>query len=330
MKKFIAVLAILSIILTLASCNKNDSDIKEIVLGDEVESVVLTTVEGENITCTAETGFYEIFDKIYSRGRAGERYSYTAETKKGDDSKSFTTANIYYYDDFTKGCFFEANVKKEGDDAAAVIEEYTYTNQSADGQYENIIYSSYTYKDEKAFGGTALDADGFKVYASEEYPLRPAEGTELADMAVRASLSKLLILSPELFQHINPVETNDKTYNFDEFITREYKLYENYIVFKQTAPFINLSNNMMIGNNPDILYASFSSADCSITQEAYCNIETGEIELIKVYGDTLWYVPEYWGIKIEINMQIYIHDVDEGEIQKKIDKLIDYVKANAE
>ena len=62
MKKFIAVLAILSIILTLASCNKNDSDIKEIVLGDEVESVVLTTVEGENITCTAETGFYEIFE----------------------------------------------------------------------------------------------------------------------------------------------------------------------------------------------------------------------------------------------------------------------------
>lgn len=330
MKKIIAVLAILSIILTLASCNKNDSDIKEIVLGDEVESVVLTTVDSENISCTAETGFYEIFDKVYSRGRAGERYSYIAETKKGDDSKSFTTANIYYYDDFTKGYFMETNVKKEGDDAAAVIEEYTYTNQLANDQLEKIIYNSYTYKDEKAFGGTVLDADGFKVYASEEYPLTPAEGTELADMAVRASLSKRLILSPELFQHINPFETNDKTYNFDEFITREYKLYENYIVFKQTAPFINLSNNMMIGNNPDILYASFSSADCSITQEAYCNIETGEIELIKVYGDTLWYSLEYLGQKVEINVQVYINDVAEGEIQKKIDKLIDYVKANAE
>lgn len=328
MKKFIAVLALLSIILSLASCNKNDSDIKEIVLGDEIESVVLTTVDGENITCTAETGFYEIFDKVYSRGRAGERYSYIAETKKGDDSKSFTTTNIYYYSDFTK--FMETNVKKEGDDAAAVIEEYTYTNQSANGQLTKFIYNSYTYKDEKAFGGTVLDADGYKVYASEEYPLTPAEGTELADMAVRASLSKRLILSPELFQHINPFETNDKTYNFDEFITREYKLYENYIVFKQTAPFINLSNNMMIGNNSDILYASFSSADCSITQEAYCNIETGEIELIKVYGDTLCFSPEYWGIKIEINMQIYIHDVDEDELRIKIDKLIDYVESNAE
>ena len=113
-------------------------------------------------------------------------------------------------------------------------------------------------------------------------------------------------------------------------MTREYKLYENYIVFKQTAPFINVSKNMVLGNDPEVLFASFSSTDCSITQEAYCNIKTGKIECIKVYGDTLWYRPEYWGTKMEINMQVYIHDVAENEIQKKIDKLIDYVKANAE
>ena len=293
MKKFIAVLSILSIILTLSSCNKNDSDIKEIVLGDEVESVVLTTVEGENITCTAETGFYEIFDKVYSRGRAGEKYSCTAETKLGDNSKSFTNMNVYYYDDFTKGCFIETNVKKEGDDAVAVIEEYDYTNQSADGQFEKINFNSYTYKDEKAFGGVVIGNDG-KVYASEEYPLIPAEGTELADMQVRAGYSKMLILSPELFQSYEPYEANSKTYDLNEFITREYKLYENYIVFKQTAPFINLSKNMVLGNDPELLFAAFSNTECSITQEAYCNVQTGKIELIKVYGDTLWYVRQYW------------------------------------
>ena len=330
MKKFIAVLAILSIILTLASCNKNDSDIKEIVLGDEVESVVLTTVEGENITCTAETGFYEIFDKVYSRGRAGERYSYIAETKLGDNSKSFTNMNVYYYDDFTKGYFVESEVKKEGDDTVAVTEEYTYSNQSADNQREMINFGSYSYKDEKAFGGTVLDANGYKVYASEEYPLIPAPDTEFGDMHARAGYVKMLALSPELFQSYEPYEANGKTYDLNEFVTREYKLYENYIVFKQTAPFINVSKNMVLGNDPEILFAAFSNTECSITQEAYCNIKTGKIECIKVYGDTLWYMPQYWGMKMEINVQVYINDVTETKIQQKIDKLIEYVKTSAE
>ena len=325
MKKFIAVLTILSIILTLASCNKNDSDIKEIVLGDEVESVVLTTVEGENITCTAETGFYEIFNKVYSLIRSGEKYSYTAETKLGDNSKSFTNMDIYRLAD---GFLKETKVKKEGDDAVALIEEYSYSKTSADNTSEMIYFNNYTYKEEKAFGGTVNDANGYKVYASDEYPLTPGGDTELADMYVRANLLMRIAFTSELFQAVEPYEANGKTYDFNDVITREYKLYENYIVFKQTAPFID--THIGVGLDAALLYASFANAECSITQEAYCNVQTGEIEMIKIYGDTLWYSLGYIGEKVEINVQVYINDVAEDEIQKKIDKLIDYVKANAE
>ena len=138
MKKIIAVLALLSIILSLASCNKNDQDnseeTKEIVLGNEVDSVVLTTVEGENITVDTGADFYEIFNKVKFWNKSEKKYSYTAETKLDDNSKSFTTMNIYYpaNPSFTSGSLLEAKVKKEGDDAVAVIEEYSYSKESAD------------------------------------------------------------------------------------------------------------------------------------------------------------------------------------------------------
>ena len=332
MKKIIAVLAILSIILSLAACNVNDQDdaeeTKEIVLGDEVESVVLTTVEGENITIDTGADFYEIFNKVKFWNKSEKKYSYTAETKLDDNSKSFTTMNIYYPDDFTKGYFIETNVKKEGDDAVAVIEEYSYSKESADNKREMIIFNNYTYKEEKAFGGSVSDANGYKVYVSDEYPIMPEAGSELNDMLVRANHLKMIAVNSQLFQPLEPYEANGKTYDFNDVITREYKLYENYIVFKQTAPFINV--NIGAGLDAAIMYALFTNTDCSVTQEAYYNVHTGEIEMIKIYGNTLLYAAGYAGQKMEINMQMYIHDITDAEIQQKVDTLINYVKTSAE
>ena len=82
--------------------------------------------------------------------------------------------------------------------------------------------------------------------------------------------------------------------------------------------------------DPKITYESLLNTDCSITQEAYYNIKTGEIELIKVYGNTEWHFSEYLGDNLEINMEIYIHDIDEAEYTKKITDLMDYVKLNSD
>ena len=334
MKKIIAVLALLSIILSLASCNVNDQDdaeeTKEIVLGNEVESVVLTTFDEENITIDTGADFYEIFNKVKFWNKSEKKYSYTAETKLDDNSKSFTTMNIYYPAEanFTSGSLLEAKVKKEGDDAVAVIEEYSYSKESADNKREMIIFNNYTYKEEKAFGGSVSDANGYKVYVSDEYPVMPEVGSELNDMLVRANHLKMIAVNSQLFQPVEPYESNGKTYDFNDVITREYKLYENYIVFKQTAPFINV--NIGAGLDAAIMYALFTNTDCSVTQEAYYNVHTGKIEMIKIYGNTLLYAAGYAGQKMEINMQMYIHDITDAEIQQKVDTLIDYVKTSAE
>ena len=88
--------------------------------------------------------------------------------------------------------------------------------------------------------------------------------------------------------------------------------------------------SVTLGFDAAIMYAAFTNTDCSVTQEAYCNVHTGEIEMIKIYGNTLWYAPGYAGQKMEINMQMYIHDITDAEIQQKVDTLIDYVKTSAE
>ena len=70
MKKIIIALLVLSIIFSFAACDiidlggLNIAKTKNIVLGKEVESVVLTTSEGEKITCEQGTDFYEIFNKV--------------------------------------------------------------------------------------------------------------------------------------------------------------------------------------------------------------------------------------------------------------------------
>ena len=78
----------------------------------------------------------------------------------------------------------------------------------------------------------------------------------------------------------------------------------------------------------ELLYHRWSNSNDSITQEAYCNVKTGEIELIKVYGETVG-TTVYIGQYIEINMQMYIHNFGETEINQKVDTIIKYIKSNA-
>ena len=74
----------------------------------------------------------------------------------------------------------------------------------------------------------------------------------------------------------------------------------------------------------------FSAADCSVTQEAYCNVKTGEVELIKVYGNTLWHVPGRTGQNVELDMQIYIYDNAAKEGEKKADRFVEYIVSNSD
>lgn len=342
MKKLISAFALLTIIFSITSCGKEDKvdsesdfsrmlgkydilETKDIVLGNEVDSVDFTTKTGEKITVDNTADFYEIFDKVgFELYESGKKYSCTAETKLGDQSKSFINMNVYVLGGTD---LYEFRTKKEADDNVASIYEY------ASGKLVNDVlqqkeFCLYTYKNEKAFGGTERDKNGVVLYASDAYPITPQTDTELLEMMARSTRLRVTSLFADFFECYEPYETDDKTIDFNEFVTREYKLYENYIVFKQTAPFLDLQSPG--GQNLDILYAQLNSTNFSITHEAYCNVETGEIELIKVYGETLWHSPEYLNIKLEINMQMYVYNINESKFNEKVDDLIDYIKSKVD
>lgn len=331
MKKIIAIFSMFSILFSLTACNQpaqsdfNIAEIKKILLGKEVNSVVLTTSAGEKITYDTTADFYDIFNKVDFAYEAGEKYSYIAEMKLHDQSKSFIEMNAYYLQDAD---FYEFRTKKEGDNAVATMEEYAYQKQTEENTLEMSTFCRYTYKDEKAFGGSEMNANGYVIYSSDAYPLIPQSGTELCEMQARSGNLRALVQWTDFFQNYEPFEAGGKTYDYNEFITREYTLYENYIVFKQTAPFLHV--NIGLGQDLYLLYMQFLNADCSITQEAYCNVKTGEIEYVKVYGNTIFHTPEFWGRNLELNMQLYIHDIGESEGQQKVDNLIHYVKSNAD
>lgn len=331
MKKIIAALLFLSILLSLSACNTDGAssdpydifETREIVLGNAVDSVELTTKTGEKITVDHTADFYELFATLGLADEDGKKYSCTAQTQLPDQSKSFINMNIYRFADVR---YYDARVKKDGDENVAFGEEYSYVKKLENGKFDQSAFNRYTYQDELAFGGMENGENGYVPYASTAYPILPEAGTELADMQARMHYLKSLLHTLELFKRYEPYEANGSTYDYNEFVTEEYTLYENYIVFKQTAPFLTI--NAVPGQDGALLYAQFANSDCSITKEVYVNVKTGEVELIKVYGDTLWHVPSNVGRKLEMDMQLYIHDVEVSEAQKKADALIDYVKSN--
>ena len=338
MKKILIIFSLFLITFSLFSCNKQNNhnddalepldkfDIvktKEIVLGNAVDSVTLTTREGEKITINNTANFFEIFNKIGFEYEDGKMYSCSAEIKLQDKEKAFVNMNNYNIDG---AGFFEFRVKKDGDDAVAAVEEYSYQKQLENNKLEGSMFSRYIYKGEKAFSGFERGENGNITYKSDAYPATPEFGTELYDMQFSSNYLRSLFYFIDFFECYEPHVTSSKTYDFNELATREYKLYENYIVFKQTAPFLNADYASAM--DPQIAYLSLLNSECSVIQEAYCNIETGEIELIKVYGNTAWHTGEYWGKNLEINMQIYVHDIGNLEGEKKIANLVNYVKSN--
>lgn len=323
---------LISLFLSLISCNKkkevgkdsnlkdstdefNVAETKEIILGNAVDSVVFTTRAGEKIIIDQTEDFYEILEKIgeLDKFEIGKKYSYIAETQLENQSKFFVNGNVYYMDGAQ---FREFRTRKDGKDAFATEEVYDYQIQLGNGDSKSFV--RIMYEDDKAFGGVENTENGQKVYRSDSFPMMPQQGSELGEMYTTTHF---------LLSGFSCSGSFDEHGQYETFVTREYELYENYIVFKQTAPFLYTS--VGVGQDPNLLYVLFSNTNCSITQEAYYNVKTGEIELIKLYGNTSWYTPEYFGKNLEIILNIYIHDIDKIECEQKIDNLIDYVKSNS-
>ena len=330
MKKIIAAFLLVSTFLSLASCNLINGDrfdiaeTKKITLGKEVDSVSLT-IGGEEVTFDYSADFYEIFDKV-SLGfdKDGRKYSYIAEMRLEDESLYYVNMNAYYIDD---GTYYESRSKKDGEAAFASIDEYFYSRYSeADKIHERKTFGRYVYMDDMAIGGMEYGTNGNTTYSTGLYPLMPNTSSEMGKLYNRSCRVRNLVAYTAFFDKF---ENGEGTKDLNELVDREYKLYKNYIVFKQTATVLNLPIHP--GQDPDISYALLGNSDYSITQEAYYNLGTGEFDLVKMYGKSvLTTYGEYLLKEFEIDMSIYLHSDAEAEGTKKLNKFIDNVKTVCE
>ena len=328
MKRNIAILFLFSMILSLISCTTPKDDIFEsndIVLGNEVNSVEITTDDGEKITFDNTADFFDIFNEIEFEFEEGKKYSFDAEMQLQDQPKFYIKSNVYYLDE---AVFREFETKRDRDIIAAWGEEYFVEEFSEDSGNVNMSFHRYEYLYEKAFGSMENNKNGTVSHTSNSYPMIPAYDTELGKRHYDFEKFHSVVQYAEFFKHYELENDGTRTIDYNELAKREYKLYENYIVLKQTAPFLSLA--ALGGYDPQIKYLSVKGADCSVTQEAYYNIKTGEIELIKVYGNTKFHTLEYLQRELKIDMEIYIYDIDKAELQEKVDALIDYVKSNVD
>lgn len=326
MKKIIAILSLISILFSFSACRNNPFDqrpdyLKErkIVLGDEVTSVDFTSKNGEKTTFYNTDDFYTILDKISVEYENGKKYVFDAKMKLNDESASFINLDWYRYeDDYLQ----KYKINNEGDRNVALIDKY-------ETQGWDIHFTRYGYKDEEAFCGAERQTSGGSrtEYSSSKYPKVPDVDTELGQMMFLADDFDYFMGAADLFRYYDVPTTAEV--NMNELISVEYKLYKNYIVLKQTAPFITVQFPNF-SYDEYVFYKQAQASDCSIVQEAYCNVKTGEIELIRIYGDTTMHTLNHWGDKWEVDIKVYVYDIDEAEFKKEVDELIDYVKSNAD
>lgn len=326
MKKIIAVFSLISILFCFSSCKNNPFDkrpdyLKErdIVLGDRVDSVEFTSENGEKTTFFATDDFYTVLDKIDLDYTNGKKLVLDAKIQLDDETPLYINFEQYSPEDSSLQKY---EIYKEGELSTAVIDlysEYTIGGKS---------FQKYVYKDEIAFSGfEGRGTDDITNYFSSKFPKAPEVGTELFEMYFAADDFNGFLGMASIFRYYNVPSKTEVDIN--DLISVEYKLYENYIVLKQTAPFITAQTPDSMFDER-IFYKQAEASGCSIIQEAYCNVETGKIELIRIYGNTTMHTYKHWGDKWEVDIKIYVYDIDEAEFKKEVDKLADYVKSNAD
>ena len=219
-------------------------------------------------------------------------------------------------------------MKLEGDEAVASCDDYRWFKFiPEENKHYRSNFFSISYKDEKAFVGTEFNENGHKTYASQAFPMTPAPGSELSKAQACSTYPSMISNFTLFFTRVDGIVEGKK--DLSDSTHREYKLYKNYIVFKQTAPIL-MRPSISSGGDDAIFYSRLDNYDYSITQEAYYNIETGEFDLVKIYGVTLFHGGEFYGEKLEIDMSIYIYKDIESEAKEKVDNLINYVKSNSD
>ena len=332
MKKILILLFMLMLTLTLVSCNDEKTEdktekekTKELI---PVDSVTVKDEDKEDFIITKDTPFYDAlncFDLTYTDNKMIE---FDAKIILGDNDTANVTASLYYPNIHE----FLWDVKLNESNKTFTLQEYLKEVYTDPLNHTRMVFAKYQYGLEKAFSGQELVyEDGIvtsnDLYSNYNYPMQPPAQTDFGNAHVKANYLVLFLNRFTLFQEFNDFEFNGKTIILEDYVTRSIELYEDYIIFKQTAPF---AVNAYAGTNETkyAYYIGCINNELEITQTVMFNLKTQQIETVEVKGNTRSALIQI-NLPIEVQITAKILTLDTAKYEKVANELIEYVKENS-
>lgn len=252
--------------------------------------------------------------------------SYDAKYKIENEKQVYINMNNYYYknrtDDYYEDFNFLEIRAKEGSSAVGEFLDYIHEKLAfLEGKYiEKDTFSKYSYLSKKAFIGSQLVDGKMKFYSNSIFPASPEPGTEFAKMESSAKFIWQFFCQSNFMTEYNDIEVNDTVLDFNQHVKKEIKLYENYIVFEESSPFVNCVFSR--GPETHAYYLKCLSNENTVTQTAYYNINTGQFDCFSLYGKTYDFFQRF----VELDVKINLFNLDKKEAKNKVDDLVSYIK----
>ena len=336
MKKFCYLIMMLLLSIVMISCGKDkENDNGDIILGNEVDSVTIKVNENE-LTFTKDSDFYDVFNLVYLDFK-NRKISFHFEEQMENQDKSISSGSLYFTSDYS---FFISEVHLEGSSDVASIKEYDYHKNEIINNDVHMIYNyynSYSYLEEKAFGGQEIDTknDVDITYSSSMYPMVPplayAPEKLLGSLQAHSKRVEEIIQKecPNIYKPSNEFKVGDKTYDLTSYVSESFKLYENYIVFEQISPFAFDYRKMICPEDLKHIPIRKSITSCSVKHTMIYDIKKNEVVSYSVVGNalSLFMNPN---TMIDINLTFNFFEINENELNESLTSLKDYIYENCD
>ena len=207
-----------------------------------------------------------------------------------------------------------------------------YIKSKEFGVQQDTMYLA-TYKEDIIMARQIIDTVGgvkFIKNYSGNYPTIPEEGTEFYKTYLPAQylIDKFYNFDIQRsYKTIRFIEDQTISFDFSKNLSKKIKLYEGYIIFEETSPFIGTPMNLSFDQIQDY-YNGCLNMNGYFTQTMVFNLKTKNIEIFDIKAHTLSW-KDMLNKPIEIDLTIKVDMINDNNHKSMIDEFIIYVLERA-
>ena len=252
---------------------------------------------------------------------------FNSEITFGDRETANTTLVAYYVNE--NETLFDYKLKDGNKTYSA--QEYSKEVRDDVLNWSRNFFAKYQYGLEKAFGGQEITCENGNstntMYSNYNYPMMVPGGSDFGNAESQAKLLTQMMNNFCFFAKFDDFEFNGEKIILEDYVTRSFELYEDSVIFIQSAPYI-----VKIFVGPDMtkyaFYAGCIADNCEITQTIKFDLKTQQIEYVEVKGNTRSSVIQP-NILFEVNVTAKLSTLEKYKYDSAVEELVNYVKKNS-